>query len=101
MTRRRVPRPASTAIRAARERAAPRTRLASVQAVWAGAVGEQLAVMAEPVSEREGTVTVECSDTVWAHELDLMQEQLLDRLREQLGELAPESLRFRVKSDRL
>ncbi|MNC93462.1 hypothetical protein D3C83_100940 [compost metagenome] len=67
-----------------------------MQAVWSRAVGEQLAAKAEPVSERDGTVTVECSATVWANELDLMQTQLLERLREQLGELAPEGLRFRV-----
>ena len=38
-----------------------------------------------------------CSDSVWAQELDLMQEQLLERLRERLGEQAPQSLRFRVE----
>ena len=44
---------------------------------------------AEPASERGGTVTIECADPVWAQELDLMQGQLLERLRAQLGELAP------------
>ena len=53
-----------------------------MQAAWAGAVGEQLAAVAEPVSERAGTLTIECADTVWAQELDLMQAQLLERLRE-------------------
>jgi predicted nucleic acid-binding Zn ribbon protein len=43
---------------------------------------------------------VECADAVWAQELDLMQGRLLESLREQLGELAPESLRFRVGSER-
>jgi predicted nucleic acid-binding Zn ribbon protein len=100
MTRRRAPRPAAAAIRAAQERAAPRTGLAAVQAAWAGAVGEQLAAVAEPVSERAGTLTVEVADTVWAQELDLMQAQLLERLRSELGDLTPSSLRFRVKSDR-
>ena len=41
-----------------------------------------------------------CSDSVWAQELDLMQEQLLERLRERLGERAPQSLRFRVEDAR-
>ena len=84
----------------ARERAAPRTDLAAVQAVWAGAVGEQLAAVAEPVSERAGTLTIEVADTVWAQELDLMQAQLLERLRADLGDLTPEALRFRVNRDR-
>ena len=100
MTHRRAPRQASAAIRAARERAAPRTGLAAVQAAWAGVVGEQLAAVATPVSERAGTLTVECADTVWAQELDLMQAQLLERLREELGELAPQALRFRVNRER-
>ncbi len=101
MTHRRAPRPAGDAIRAAREQAAPKTRLAAVQAAWVGAVGEGLAAQATPVSERGGEVTVECADAVWAQELDLMQGQLLESLKEQLGELAPESLRFRLGSERL
>jgi predicted nucleic acid-binding Zn ribbon protein len=101
MSRRRAPRQASEAIRAARDRAAPRTALAAVQAAWAGTVGERLATVASPVSERSGTLTIECADTVWAQELDLMQTQLLKRLKEELGERAPSALRFRVKGDRL
>ena len=100
MTRRRAPRQASTALRAARDRVAPRTGLAAVQAAWMEALGERLATVATPVSERAGTLTVECTDAVWAQELDLMQEQLLRRLREELGEAAPEALRFRVNHDR-
>jgi predicted nucleic acid-binding Zn ribbon protein len=100
MSRRRAPRQAGAAIRAARDRAAPRTGLAAVQAAWAGTVGEQLAAVAAPVSERSGTLTVECVDTVWVQELDLMQSQLLERLRDELGELAPSALRFRVDSGR-
>ncbi len=100
MSRRRAPRQAAAAIRAAQERAAPRTGLAAVQAAWAGLVGEQLAAVAEPVSERAGTLTIEVADTVWAQELDLMQAQLLERLRSELGDLTPSALRFRVNSDR-
>jgi predicted nucleic acid-binding Zn ribbon protein len=100
MSRRRAPRQASTAIRAARERAAPRTTLAAVQAVWSGAVGERIAAVATPVSERAGTLTIECSESVWAQELDLMQRQLLGRLQEELGDFAPKDLKVRVKRDR-
>ncbi len=98
MTRRRAPRQASAAIRAAREQVAPRTGLAAVQATWSQAVGEQLAAVATPVSERAGTLTIECADSVWAQELDLMQEQLLERLRAELGERAPKALKFRLTS---
>jgi predicted nucleic acid-binding Zn ribbon protein len=62
-------------------------------------VGDHLAAVAAPVSERAGTLTIECADTVWAQELNLMQEQLLERLRAELGEGAPAALRFRVNSE--
>ena len=98
MSRRRAPRPAANALHAALQRAAPQTPLAAVQAAWASTVGEQLAAVAIPVSERGGMLTIECADTVWAQELDLMQESLLERLRAALGEQAPQALRFRVNS---
>ncbi len=100
MSRRRAPRPAANAFQAALKQVAPQTPLAALQTAWAQAVGEQLAAQAVPIAEREGAVTVECADAVWAQELDLMQETLLQRLQEQLGEQAPRSLRFRVNSDR-
>jgi len=100
MSRRRAPRPATGAFRAALDRVAPKTPLAAVQAAWASTVGEQLAAVAVPVSERDGTVTIECVDSVWAQELNLMQEALLERLRAELGEQAPKALRFRVNSER-
>jgi predicted nucleic acid-binding Zn ribbon protein len=100
MSRRRAPRPAAGAFQAALQRVAPKTPLAAVQAGWSAALGERLAAVATPVSEREGVLTVECADAVWAQELDLMQEALLQRLREEVGEQAPRALRFRVNSER-
>ena len=100
MSRRRAPRPAAGAFQAALQRVAPKTPLAVVQAGWSATLGERLAAVATPVSEREGVLTVECADAVWAQELDLMQEALLQRLREEVGEQAPQALRFRVNSER-
>jgi predicted nucleic acid-binding Zn ribbon protein len=98
VTRRRAPRPAAAAVRRAREAFAPQTPLARVQSVWAEAVGEQLARVAEPSAERRGAVVVRCEDAVWAQELDLMGPQILDRLRELIGDGAPAALRFEVGS---
>jgi len=97
MSRRRAPRPAAGALRAALEGAAPKTALAALQAAWAETVGEQIAAVATPVSERDGEALVACRDSVWAQELDLMQEQLLQRLAERLGDQVPRRLRFRVE----
>jgi predicted nucleic acid-binding Zn ribbon protein len=86
-------------MRAALRRAAPKTPLAALQAAWEDTVGKQIAAVSSPVSERGGEVTIACRDSVWAQELDLMQEQLLQRLSDRLGEQAPRSLRFRVETE--
>lgn len=99
MSRRPAPRPAAGAFRAALDRSAPRTGLAALQSVWAEVAGERVADVARPVSERAGEVTIACADAVWAEELDLMQERLLEALRERLGADAPRALRFRVQND--
>ncbi len=96
MTHRRAPRPAVGALREALRRSAPNTALAAVQSVWAEAVGESVAAVTVPSSERGGTLVIICSDPIWAQELELMQEQLLERLREHLGETTPKKLRFRA-----
>jgi predicted nucleic acid-binding Zn ribbon protein len=101
MTRRPAPRRASDALQAALTQAAPKTKLAAVQAAWAATVGERVAGVAQPVAERAGTVTVGCADPVWAQELDLMQDNLLSLLRERLGDQAPQNLRFRVEDKAL
>jgi predicted nucleic acid-binding Zn ribbon protein len=98
MSRRRAPKPAAGAFQAALQQAAPKTPLAAVQAAWASAVGEQLAAVATPVSERNGTLTIECTEAVWVQELDLMQGTLLERLRDAVGDQAPQALRFRLNS---
>ncbi len=100
MSRRRAPRQAASAFRAARDLAAPQTGLATIQSTWREVVGEHLAAVTAPVSERAGTLTVECADAVLAQELDLMQTTLLERLREALGGAAPQALRFRVNEAR-
>lgn len=101
MSHRRAPREAATAFRAARDLVAPQTGLATIQSAWSKAVGLQFAAVASPVSERAGTLTIEVSDSVWAQELDLMQDTILERLRETLGESAPRALKFRLASDTL
>jgi predicted nucleic acid-binding Zn ribbon protein len=100
VSHRRAPRPGANAFRTALEKVAPKTPLAAVQRVWAKAVGEHLAAVAVPVSEREGKVVIECADAVTAQELDLMQATILEKLKSELGEQAPEALRFRVNSER-
>jgi predicted nucleic acid-binding Zn ribbon protein len=83
--RRRAPRPLATAVEALTQRLAPASLLADVQRVWEAAAGARMAAEAQPVSEREGTVTLLCSSAVWMQEIDLMGPVLVDALNEQLG----------------
>ncbi len=59
---------------------APETLLAEVQRAWPGTVGEAIAAEAQPTGERAGMVTISCSASVWAQELDLMAPQIITRL---------------------
>ena len=77
---RRSPRPLSLALAEVRDGLAPQTVLAGVQRVWSGAVGEAIASEAQPTAERGGIVTVSCSASVWAQELDLMGPMIVERL---------------------
>ncbi len=77
---RRSLRPLALALEDVRDELAPATVLADVQRAWAGAVGPTIAAEATPTSERGGIVTVSCSASVWAQELDLMSPVILERL---------------------
>jgi predicted nucleic acid-binding Zn ribbon protein len=77
---RRAPRPLATALSPLRDALAPATLLADLQRVWPGVAGVAIAREAAPVSERGGVVTIACSASVWAQELDLMAPLLIERL---------------------
>jgi len=80
MTWRRSPRPIGLALERERREWAPATLLAEVQRVWGDAVGAVIAAEATPSHERGGVVTVSCSASVWAQELDLMAPAIVERL---------------------
>jgi predicted nucleic acid-binding Zn ribbon protein len=82
---RRGPRPLTLALERMQTELAPQTVLASVQVVWRETVGDAIAAQATPTSERGGVLTVSCSASVWAQELDLMSAQILERLNERLA----------------
>jgi predicted nucleic acid-binding Zn ribbon protein len=91
--RRRGPRPVGTALDRLTAELAPATLLAEVQRAWADAAGEAFAAQSEPVAERDGVITVACSSAVWAQELDLLSEQVVERLNGELGRPAVRGLR--------
>ena len=96
--RRRGPEPFNDVVRDAVADAAPDTLLARVQALWPEVAGAAIAAEAAPASEREGTVTVDCSGAVWAQELTLLETDLVARLNTRLTGAQLRHLRFKVKT---
>lgn len=85
MTRsRRTPRPLGFALDRARSGWAPETLLGEIQGIWQEAVGALIAAEAVPTAERGGLLTVRCSASVWAQELDLMGPAIIDKLNASL-----------------
>jgi predicted nucleic acid-binding Zn ribbon protein len=75
---------------------APATPLGRVQEVWEQAVGGAVAQEAQATAERAGVLTVTCSAAVWAQELTMMADELIERLNSALGEELLRELRCRT-----
>jgi predicted nucleic acid-binding Zn ribbon protein len=73
---------------------APVRTLALVRAAWPRAVGPDLARRTEVVALEAATLRVRVPDARWRKELHRMQPDILARLREIVGDLAPRRLGF-------
>jgi predicted nucleic acid-binding Zn ribbon protein len=94
--RRSGPRPVAFALDRVTTAIAPATLLAEVQRAWPEAAGEVFAANSMPDGERDGVVRVACASSVWAQELDLMSERVVEALNEALGRPAVRRLRPRA-----
>jgi predicted nucleic acid-binding Zn ribbon protein len=94
--RKAAPRPLSIALDRLGETLAPATTLARVQEVWPAATGAAIAAAAHPTAERDGVLTVLCEAAVWAHELTMMQDDLVPRINAALGAETIRELRCRT-----
>jgi predicted nucleic acid-binding Zn ribbon protein len=74
--------------------AVPSRTLALVRAAWPRAVGPDLARRTDVVALEAGTLRVRVPDARWRKELHRMQRDILARLREIVGDLAPRRLGF-------
>jgi predicted nucleic acid-binding Zn ribbon protein len=90
---RRSARPLSAAFDALSDALAPATVLADVQRAWPAVVGAVIAAEATPSAERAGVLTVSCSASVWAQELDLMSPMIVQRLNAAIAPARIERLR--------
>jgi len=97
---RRGPRPLAIALDALRGELAPETLLGEVQRVWHETVGEAISAEAKPTAQQGGVLTVSCSGSVWAQELDLMAPDIVERVNRQLSRGQIARLRCVVQSPR-
>src|SRR5256885_797121 len=67
----------------------PERTLALLRASWPLAVGQELARRTEVIGVERGTLRVRVPDAGWRKALHRMQPQILRRLRQLTGELAP------------
>ena len=81
---RRSPRHLALPLDQIRDDLEPQSLLAEVQRAWRDTVGPAIALEAAPTGERGGVVTISCSASVWAQELDLMSPAIVERLNRAL-----------------
>ena len=71
--------------------------LAALTAAWPEVVGDAVARHAWPLRiARDGTLHVATASSTWAHELGFLSDEILERLRAQLGPDAPTKVRCAV-----
>ncbi len=98
--KRRAPRSLAAELERYARALAPSTPLAQIQRTWQSVAGEALAREAQPTAERGGIVTLSCSSAVWAQELDLMSDELVERLNAALGRPLVKALRCVARAPR-
>lgn len=90
MTGRRAPVPLAELLPRFTARLDPMTPLSAVMRVWSDALSPTIAAEARPLSVRGGTVNAACSSATWAHELTMLEPQLVAQLNERLADIALE-----------
>lgn len=96
MTARRAPRPISLALQLLGEKLEPQGTLSRAQSAWTQAVGSDIAAHASPIAERGGTLTVRCTSSAWAAELEMRGVELTERLN---AALPPEARVLKLRFD--
>jgi predicted nucleic acid-binding Zn ribbon protein len=94
--RRKVPEPIASTIGALIDQLDSEGHFAIVRLIsaWPEVVGETIARRTEVASLKFHTAVIKVSGAMWIQELNLLKPQILDRLRERVGEDTVRDLRF-------
>ena len=79
---------------------APQTPLSRIERAWPKVVGEALAKHSKPARLSGSQLTVNCSGSVYAQELDLQSAAFVAALADELGGGLVERIRFVVDTGR-
>ncbi|MGE4425094.1 MAG: DciA family protein [Solirubrobacteraceae bacterium] len=60
----------------------PGDDLGALQHAWSASVGAAIAEAGRPVAIEDGVLHVRCADATWAHTLQLMESDIIARLRD-------------------
>jgi predicted nucleic acid-binding Zn ribbon protein len=64
---------------------------------WAEAVGDQIALHAQPVSLADGRLVVEVDQPGWATQLRFLEAELIERIRPFVGGVQLDSIEVKVR----
>jgi len=96
LAHRRAPRALSHALERFTERLEPATELARTQRAWPSVTRAlPAAAGGSPTALRDGVLSITCTSSVWAQELQWMGDELIACLNGVLGEEAVRELRLR------
>ena len=93
-------RPIADAVMRLAESLAPQTPLSKVERAWPIVVGTAMAAHSKPASLKGSLLTVECSGSVYAQELELQSRRVITKLSEELAAQVVERIRFVVADQR-
>jgi predicted nucleic acid-binding Zn ribbon protein len=93
-------RPIADAVMRLAESLAPQTPLSKIKRAWPEVVGKPMAAHSKPAQLKGSLLTVECSGSVYAQELELQSRRVLTKLAEELSAQVVEKIRFVVADQR-
>ena len=75
----------------------PKVSEGTVLGRWPQVVGEDISAHAEPISLKEGVLSISAESTAWATQLRMMQSQILAKIAAAVGDGVVKTLRSPVR----
>ena len=70
--------------------------LAQIWSLWDNAVGEVIAGNARPEAFKGKLLLVNVTSSTWAHQLQFLKKDIIDKVNQALGQALVEDIRFKI-----